>query len=324
MEAPARNQSELLQVPLQLMRVRLAIELLAHYRIPRLPGSALRGLLGHGLKKLYCITGNDTCPGCALYERCRYISLFDSPGGLSGDRFIARPHAWVIDIDAHPPRDYLRPGDTMQFGMCLVADAVHDLPGILRAWQHAGRLGLGKQGVPFRLSGVWVEQQPGSNAWERIDIHKSAAWQHDTVETIPLPPLPERIRMQLQTPLRIKRQGRLVRPEALALPVLLGALRMRMRDLLNFYGPGDADAVLPDLRKVKEQYRFTESRLEWLDEKRYSNRQKAGMRMGGIVGEIEFGLEGIEDWWQWLVAGQWLHIGKLTSMGLGQYRVTSL
>ena len=57
------------------------------------------------------------------------------------------------------------------------------------------------------------------------------------------------------------------------------------------------------------------------DPERYSARQDAKLKMGGVVGEAVY--EGnLEQFAQLLALGEVLHVGKGTGLGLGRYRVS--
>ena len=54
-----------------------------------------------------------------------------------------------------------------------------------------------------------------------------------------------------------------------------------------------------------------------------SGRQHQHIEMGGLVGEVEYEADA-EEWrryWPLLAAGEWVHVGKGTVMGLGKYRL---
>ena len=65
-----------------------------------------------------------------------------------------------------------------------------------------------------------------------------------------------------------------------------------------------------------------ETALRWHDWERYSQRQKQKMKLGGLVGEVEFAGE-----WQpflpLLRLGAALHVGNGTGFGLGRYEILS-
>jgi CRISPR/Cas system endoribonuclease Cas6 (RAMP superfamily) len=64
-----------------------------------------------------------------------------------------------------------------------------------------------------------------------------------------------------------------------------------------------------------------EKHLRWLDWTRYSSRQQQEMTLGGAVGTWRFTApaDTLAALWPWLWLGQWLHIGKNATMGMGGY-----
>jgi len=64
-----------------------------------------------------------------------------------------------------------------------------------------------------------------------------------------------------------------------------------------------------------------QEQLRWSDWTRYSSRQKTRMQLGGVTGRFVLSGEGLAEHWPVLWRGQWWHIGKTTSMGLGRYRI---
>jgi CRISPR/Cas system endoribonuclease Cas6 (RAMP superfamily) len=48
------------------------------------------------------------------------------------------------------------------------------------------------------------------------------------------------------------------------------------------------------------------------------------MKMGGLVGELRLRGPGLATFWPALWHGQWVHLGKGTSFGLGAYRLEAV
>ena len=69
-----------------------------------------------------------------------------------------------------------------------------------------------------------------------------------------------------------------------------------------------------------------ERQLRWFDWTRYSSRQQQEMALGGVVGQwhLHTNADTLEQLWPWLWLGQWLHVGKNASFGLGGYRLQGL
>ncbi|MBF0142739.1 MAG: CRISPR system precrRNA processing endoribonuclease RAMP protein Cas6 [Magnetococcales bacterium] len=60
--------------------------------------------------------------------------------------------------------------------------------------------------------------------------------------------------------------------------------------------------------------------LAWRDWTRRSGRQRQLMALGGVVGR--WTLSGpLEAFWPFLYLGEWLHVGKNATFGLGGYRL---
>jgi CRISPR/Cas system endoribonuclease Cas6 (RAMP superfamily) len=64
-----------------------------------------------------------------------------------------------------------------------------------------------------------------------------------------------------------------------------------------------------------------EPRLRWYDWGRRSVRQKRSMRLGGVLGEIQFSGP-VGPFLPLLRAGEIVHAGKACTFGLGQYRIS--
>ena len=79
----------------------------------------------------------------------------------------------------------------------------------------------------------------------------------------------------------------------------------------------------PGPRALLEQAREIESAahsLRWRQWERYSARQRQRVPMGGSVGRVTYRGD-LAPFWPWLRLGQWLHVGKHATCGLGQYRI---
>ncbi len=126
----------------------------------------------------------------------------------------------------------------------------------------------------------------------------------------------------LETPLRLKRHGRLVGAAEIDSRDLLRNLCARLGLLATHYG-GDPSAF--DWSRLREAAQTVDIEkapdLHWYDWSRYSGRQKDTMKMGGLLGELCLHGPGLAVFWPALWYGQWVHLGKGTSFGLGAYRL---
>ncbi len=71
-----------------------------------------------------------------------------------------------------------------------------------------------------------------------------------------------------------------------------------------------------------DQVEIEATALRWVEWTRYSSRQRTHMQLGGLLGQLRLSGPGVAPLWPLIALGQWLHLGKNTSFGLGRYRVT--
>lgn len=193
----------------------------------------------------------------------------------------------------------------------LINVAFHDLPVLVRAWDDALATGLGKKRVPaqtlYRLPlGPGGEVDPSAHDGFTLD---RAAW--------PLPPdVP--CRLCFVSPLRIYRQKRLIRQPTLH-DLAVAALR-RLEQFL----PEERAAALHERREdflaMCDDIPVARWRGDKQDFVRWSSRQQMEVVQEGVIGDLVLP-EGPGSLAPLLAIGQWLHLGKGTVMGLGQFVV---
>ncbi len=284
------------------------------------PGSAWRGLLGHGLRQSACVTRSVSCEGCLLLSGCVYNRIFESYELSDESRYRKRPHPFVLRVGVGQRRRELQPGDRFGFGLVLFGSARETLPYIIHGMKIAGSLGFGSTKGQFSLVAVRSLSSDGSGCdtviWRQEDGKMKRA---DIQPSLPPPP-PPLIQIHFETPFRLKERGRLVGPREFTVDHFFKSLWRRSQDIGRFYGGPGAQDVLPE--EKPDGIGVIEQNLSWFDWRRFSSRQKTVMNMGGIIGSFTLrNDERIAQWWPLIWYGQWLHVGKATSMGLGRYRV---
>ncbi|BCX88952.1 CRISPR-associated protein Cas6 [Methylomarinovum tepidoasis] len=303
-----------------LVRYRFHCRALDPIRLPHYAGSTWRGAFGHALKRTVCVTRMRDCRQCLLWRQCAYSDIFETPPPedtpLLAD-YPAAPHPFIIHPEATGGGSYA-PGQPFQVDLTLIGRANAQLPYIVHAWRVMGRQGVGKTRSRFKLEAVAQADDAGWRA-----IHREGEPLTPRPPAVPvLPPPPaERCRMVLETPLRIKHQGRLMGAAGFSFRGLIASLLRRLSLLQHFHGDGPLEADFRALVARAGAVRPLECDLRWYDWTRYSARQRTRMQMGGLLGWIDFRAEDLEPFWPWLAAGQWLHAGKGASMGLGRYRL---
>ncbi|MEK7699373.1 MAG: CRISPR system precrRNA processing endoribonuclease RAMP protein Cas6 [Planctomycetota bacterium] len=124
--------------------------------------------------------------------------------------------------------------------------------------------------------------------------------------------------ISLRTPLRIRFDGQIT--DSLEFHVLLRNLLRRISSLSYFHCGKKLDMDFRGLIEKSRAVRQTASDIHWYDWKRYSTRQEEWMSLGGVIGNVLY--EGdMTDFMMLLRLGEYVHVGKGTSFGLGKYEV---
>lgn len=307
---------------LSLTHVRFELEALDPIRAPPYSGSAWRGLLGGCLRHAVCVTRQPTCDGCLLRTQCVYSTFFESPAATPeiSRRYRALPHPFVLQPTLGGPQA-IKPGEPLGLGMMLIGPAGQFIPHLVHAMQRAGSLGLGREGGRFRLRGLHQETQIGSDHWQVLFDGRDGVLH--PVQTAPqaIGACRDPLRLQLLTPMRLKRRGRFVDASQLDARDLLSTLAARVAVLAELYAQEGAPLDLDAVHAAIDQVQLTSEGLRWVDWTRWSSRQQTHMQLGGLLGTLILSGSVLPALWPLIALGQWLHVGKATSFGLGRYRI---
>jgi hypothetical protein len=318
MEQPAPSSTPTVP-PLPLGRYRARFAAAGRVRLSDFPGNAWRGALGHALRRAVCVTRMPECAGCLLRSTCLYPYLFETPptpDAAKMRRYTTAPHPFVL-----APAESEASGALL--GFTLIGRANRHLPLFVHA---LGQAAAGERGVAGnRLELVSLEQEPvvGSGAWQPV-ADDDGVLAPEPPRSPQAPPLPAGcLRISLRTPLRVKRDGKLVRPERFRFADLFGNVLRRVSMLIEFHTGATLDA---DFRGLNDAALAIPAHCEvrWQHLHRHSARQSQSMEFGGLVGRLSVEAEGLAKLWPYLWLGQWLHAGTGATMGLGEYRIASL
>jgi hypothetical protein len=286
-------------------------------RLPEYSGSLLRGQFGAALRRTACMTGARHCTGCPLYRTCPYPAIFEAPAPEMHalQRFSQVPNPYVIEP---PPlgANHVAADDILSFHIVLVGRALDQLPLIAYALQRAFGYGIGRQRARGRLEDIAVE---GADEPESLwDAEQSRIGAHEQGLSVPSLPHINAVTLKIVTPLRLQNQGHRIPSVGLKPRTLFTALLRRASLLFELHAalPGLAGDA-PRLAAAAERL-VDERRLEWKDWTRFSSRQDREMTLGGVIGEWTLSGD-LGELLPWLWLGQWLHVGKNTTMGMGRY-----
>ena len=302
-------------------RFRLEMTAVDRLKLPPYKGSTFRGAFGHTFKRLVCVKRDMDCATCLISDRCVYYYVFETPfcGEGDGRGYAFAPHPFVIE----PPeetRELYEPGAELRVGLVLVGRALDYLPYFIYAFEEMGSRGIGAGRGKVALQRVMAL---GSETSEDKCIYQTGNGQLESDYPVGVggsdtAAVGTRLRLRLHTPVRLKNEGRYT--SQLDFSLLVRALLRRTSDLARFHCGAELDLDYRQWIERAEKVAVETATLRWHDWERYSQRQERKMKLGGLVGAVEFAGE-----WQpflpLLRLGADLHVGKGTGFGLGRYEI---
>lgn len=332
---------------LPVARYRFTAIVRAPLPLPDYAGSLLRGQFGAALRHAACMTRQPRCAGCPLLTTCPYSRIFEAPAPPKGAHvlqdFSQIPNPYIVEPPT-PGARLLAAGEELVFHIVLVGHAIAQLPLIVFALQRGLARGLTTARVPADLvqvehvdstgegRGVWHCEHPVVREHDAalrvpavVDAMQSVAVPAHSMSATGL--IGIRLRLSIATPLRLQHQGQPLRLGQLTARALLASLVRRCALLLEFHGGASAQADWGAAARAAIHLGDTQrdvQALQWHDWERYSSRQQQRMTLGGVLGDWSLHMDDaatLEMLWPWLWLGQWLHVGKNATMGLGGYRL---
>lgn len=285
---------------------------------PAFGGSMLRGAFGAALKRTVCVMRQRDCTGCALEHACIYTTIFETrphPDAGLMRRYERAPHPFVLAV-APPVSEKTQRNDkgALIARLRLFGDAGKALPFVLKSFEEAGRTGFGAARVPHKLA--FVSHDDGDVIWRSGENFKPVKSDDSTP-----PPLARVTRWRFISPVRLKREGKLVGAEQLEGHDLCMAVVRRLGLLTGFFGAGPLSADFAALKVAALRARITARTLEWHELRRFSARQHMELGMGGLIGELTLDHGGDPELAAALAFAPLIHVGKGATMGLGEVQI---
>ena len=306
---------------------------LEEIHLPLYKGSTFRGGFGHAFKRVVCIQKRRECSDCMVKSTCVYSYVFET--SPPEDTEILRlykniPHPFVIEPPLTPQRLFKK-GEVITFNLVLIGKAIRYLPYFIYTFDELGRIGIGKGKGKFHLKSVTSEieghgtEDKSENAGENGIIYSGEdktlrdSFKILRIDDI-LPPTstPSSIHLEFLTPTRMIFNERLV--AEVEFHHIIRTLLRRISALSYFHCGELLELDFKGLIERAENVKRTDSELRWYDWERYSARQDTRMKMGGVIGRAVF--EGdLEGFMPLIALGEYVHVGKGTSFGLGKYEI---
>lgn len=275
-------------------------------------GSMLRGSLGASLRRGLCMTRQKVCGECILAANCIFPRIFNPlpAPGVQG----AVPFCLETDMDN---RSQYAAGELFSFGLKLFSYGVEYLPFFVQALRMAGERGMGSPRIPgkFIIESITCRGKAIYDPeTDNLDVPQCQNL-GDARETAPAGR--NDLSLRLRTPLRHKADNHF--SATLEFTELFHLILRRVRALCLI--DGNRWRLEPErysgMRRAASAVRITENNLRWHDWTRYSSRQEAYMKFGGLMGRIVYSGD-MAIFNEMLHFAQVAHIGKQTSFGLGR------
>lgn len=297
-------------------------------RLPPYKGSAFRGGFGAVFKRTVCMNPEKDCKSCLLKFRCYYSYIFETPNDTSA-AFVKTthfPHPYVLE----PPLDngggYTQ-GERFTANLVLVGRAIPLLPYFVFVMEKLAENGIGKGKGRFSLEKVESLSHPSETSGKVIFEQRGRHIDED-IKVVEFPSFGDEPRsaainsltLEFLTPTRITSKNRLTPPERFDFLTLMKNLLRRIH-LLGFHCDSGFEIDHRPLLSQAEEVETHTNGLRWHDWERYSARQDARMKLGGFKGKISF-RGPIAPFMPFIKLGEYVHVGKDTSFGLGKYKIT--
>ncbi len=310
------------------------LEQVDRLKFPENIGSMLRGSFGHALRKLCCITDLPSCQHCPVQSHCRYPYLFEGFNNtdsiISSSRLQALVNPYIFRLHQRP--DQISPKQTWGFSMVLMGQAVEDYPLIIKAWQSACETGFNGEKSANRSTARLIKVvNQSQDLYQEMSpkLPLVATEQIKCIPSLQLKSLKEiqKISLNFLTPFRLQYQGKIAfQPHQFDGKQLLINLYNRIQTCQNILDKGsvwqdayrDFREFVADIEKLTITEELTSTKVV-----RHSSRQQQKITLFGLEGLVH--LTGNNDTLTRLLPllwlGQYLHVGKSTTLGLGQYQL---
>lgn len=283
--------------------------------LPPYKGSTFRGSLGHIFKDLVCVKPHGQCERCELQDSCLYPRTFQPVKNSKHPL----PPPYIIEPPAESKRHYTS-GETFATGLVLVGDRVESLPYFVDAMKTLGEQGIGKGNGQVQLRSVMSQGRNGSQRElfdEETGQVSDGAYFVDWDDFAPVEA--EEVTLYFLTPVQLQHKGKLIKGPV-PFRLLVANLLRRWKMLERFYGNGQVSTPWELEQQDTGSVVVSDFDVQWQSFSRWSNRQKRYHPLYGLTGSVTY--EGdLTPWTPLLQLGEWMHLGKKTSFGLGQYEL---
>ncbi|CAH1388336.1 CRISPR system precrRNA processing endoribonuclease RAMP protein Cas6 [Candidatus Nitrotoga sp. M5] len=325
-------------VALRLVRLRFSARLLSEAVMPVHKGSLFHGVFGRVLRRDFPYL---------------YSDLFGSEQADGDASPTIRPYILLAPLDELRTWET---GHEFDFELTLFGKAVRHAQACCDALRLVGRDGLGEQRAKFivyqvdhftnvhgkdavpddktRHAGFSHPNSLGVGEGTNESLRELCAnedWLNvwsDGMDTAWITPVDlcldeadvpcAKLTLNLQTPLRLKHENRLVRhPPDFSLLISKLLARLNMLSQAQGNQPLVEGEVKTRLLQFASGIELSQSDTRWVDWNRYSSSQKTSMQFGGLMGTLEY-IGDLAPFLPYLRMAELTHLGGKSTFGLGR------
>jgi len=291
--------------------------------LPEFKGDRLRGLFGKALKQTLCTRiMEDGMPGCEVCE-CLYDAIMSNRAPARhpyARRFRTPPNPYVVE----PPlikRRHWEPGHLLTFHLVLIGPAADALWALLPVLANMAESGLGRQRANARLTAVDLLRPNGSyqplfQSGRPLQLANRPALR---LKDLPLPKISREVTLRFHTHQRIKKGDQWMAD--LAFPLLAERLAERAVTLSSIYCAGEWKEPAHLIRGAR-QVAIASHDFHWQAYRKQSGLKRQREPIGGYAGQITYQGD-LNRFLPLLKIGEFIHVGKRTVYGLGQFQIIS-
>ena len=288
------------------------------------PGSVLHGALGYTTRRRSCVIEEEKCEGCYLLDTCLYSQLFETRTPKDSSRMKKYPRippGLRLTFDGWDS-SMIEAGEEFEVGLIFLGGAINTTISLLLSLQETFEHGIGsknKDGSRGRADLLSINGAQGENIGiekfnfaDEIPIKITKWAEFANIES-------SSFTIRFVSPTRIVSQGRIT--ENPDFRDIFATVLRRVSNVAYFHCDHELDVDYKGLVEQANHINF-KSQFRRIKVSRYSARQMRRTMMDGIVGEMSI-LDCPEELLPWIAIGSKLGIGKNTSMGTGEYIISS-
>ncbi len=275
------------------------------------PGFIFRSVLGMELRKISCIFKGKKCQECDLKYQCVYSNIFETPIDKNNQILPGRnkaPHSFILSTEDL----YRKTTSKIEMELTLLGQNTKYFPYIYYALKQAGENGILRHRVKYKITEITVDNNSILNEHNNLKIIENKIWKKTEDTKIQH----KKIKIELKTPLRIKKEGKYL--DKITYSDIISATQRRMKTLLELYGEEEDLSQIDFLEKVET------AKTYWLELERYSSRQRTKMKLGGVVGTIIVEGEFSKQEQSLIEFASLFNLGKNTGFGLGNINLKKI